>query len=370
MLKKADAMNTIFDSTRLGDFEVKNRIFMAPLTRNRAKDDGVHSDIAIEYYRQRATAGLIISEATQISAEGKGYIKTPGIYTEEQTEKWKEIVDAVHKEGGKIFMQLWHVGRISHTSLQPEGQKPLAPSAVRADTQTYTDDGYTETSEPKAMSEEDIKRTIDDYHHAAQCAKEAGFDGVEIHAANGYLIDQFLRDKTNKREDDYGGDIKNRARFLTEVLESVLDVWPAGRVGIRLSPTGTFNDIDDSDPESLFSHVIDILNEHGIAYLHMVERFPGLGADNEDLAILKKLREQWNGFYIANGDYDVLKAKTAFQSGYADAITFGRPYIANPDLPERMQKGAPLNEPDEDTFYGGGEKGYTDYPFLEKSQAA
>ena len=364
-------MTSMFSSVKMGDLTLKNRVFMAPLTRNRAHNESaVPSGMAKTYYAQRASAGLIISEASQVSPMGKGYVGTPGIYDEAQVRGWKEINDAVHAEGGKIFMQLWHVGRISHTSLLPDNQKPLAPSAIRAEAQTYTQSGMADVSEPKAMTEDEIKQTIADYKHAAQCAKDAGFDGIEVHAANGYLIDQFIRDKTNQRTDNYGGSIENRARFLFEVLDAVLEIWPAGKVGIRLSPTGTFNDIADSAPEKTFGTIITKLNDYNLAYLHMVERFPGIGADNKDIKIIEDLLKLWNGFYIANGDYDAMRAQDAVDAGHADAITFGRPFIANPDLPKRLEIGAELNEPDQDTFYGGGKEGYIDYPFLEGSEAA
>ncbi|MAM35256.1 MAG: alkene reductase [Micavibrio sp.] len=362
-------MTSLFEKCSIGDLDFKNRIFMAPLTRSRADDaTDIPADIAIEYYKQRASAGLIITEATQISQRGKGYIKTPGIYNDKQAAKWKEITDVVHEEGGKIFLQLWHVGRISHTSIQPDGKNPVSSSAVKADTKTFTQDGYQDVSEPEALSVDGIKQTIADFKKGAELCKKAGFDGVEIHGANGYLIDQFLRDKTNKRDDAYGGSVENRARFLLEIVDAVKEVWPTNRIGVRLSPTGSFNDMGDSDPLTMFSHVVDQLNDRKVGYLHLVERFPGMDVGNDDLATINTLIEKWQGFYIANGDYDILKAKDAVQSKHADAIAFGRPFIANPDLPERLEKGAELNEPDEDTFYGGGAEGYTDYPFLSESK--
>ena len=363
-------MPNLFEPTKVGNIDVKNRIFMAPLTRNRAKPDGVHSDMAIEYYKQRASAGLIISEATQISAEGKGYINTPGIYNDDQVQQWKKITEAVHDADGKIICQLWHVGRISHSSLQPDHQKPMAPSAIQADAMTYTEEGQTQTSEPQAMTKEDIERTLDDYARAAQCAKDAGFDGVELHSANGYLIDQFLHENANQRDDEYGGSIENRSRFLFEALDKIKSVWPEGHIGIRLSPTGKFNDMADTNVEELFSHVIEKLNKENLAYVHIVERFPGVDVSNEDLNVIQNLLGKLKGFYMANGNYDLLKGETAIESGHADAISFGRPFIANPDLVHRLKIGAKLNEADHDTFYGGDEKGYTDYPFLEEKEAA
>lgn len=364
-------MEKLFQNAKFGSTDVDNRVFMAPLTRNRSHDDGTPAEMAIDYYSQRASGGLIITEASQISAMGKGYIKTPGIYNDKQVDAWKKITKAVHDKGGKIFIQLWHVGRISHSSILPEGEnKPLAPSAIQANAQTVTEEGRTQVSEPRAMSIPEIKHTIQEYRHAAECAKRAGFDGVEVHAANGYLIDQFLKSKTNKRDDEYGGSVQNRMRFLCEILDNVVDVWGADKVGIRLSPTSTFNDIGDDNVPETFGAVIQKLNEYKLAYLHMVEKFPGVETSDEEWQILKDLRNQWNGFYIANGDYGRELAIEAVQSGHADAIAFGRIYIANPDLYERLKVDGPLNEPDQDTFYGGGREGYTDYPFMDEAKAA
>lgn len=359
-------MNTLLDPVKLGNNEFKNRVFMAPLTRSRADDDtDTPTDMMIEYYRQRASAGMIISEATQISPMGKGYIKTPGIYSDDHIKMWKKITDAIHKEGGKIFCQLWHVGRISHSLLLPEGAQPLAPSSIQADVNAYTSEGEQQCSIPKEMTKDDIRKTIEDYKKAAENAKKAGFDGVEIHAANGYLLNQFLEDKTNKRSDEYGGSIENRIRFLSEVTDAVCDVWSKDQVGIRLSPTGNFNDIDDSDPFKLYQSVIDMLNKKELAYLHMVEKFPGADVSNKEFYILSELIKSWNGFYISNGNYNYMDGQDAVGSGRADAVAYGRPFIANPDLPYRFEIGAELNKPDEATFYQGGEKGYTDYPFLK-----
>jgi len=358
-------MSDLFSPVRMGAIEVNNRIFMAPLTRNRADDDtDIPSDLAIEYYRQRASAGLIIAEGTQISAMGKGYIRTPGIYTDRQANQWRKITDAVHKEGGRIFLQLWHVGRISHPSVLPEGRKALAPSAITAHAQTFVDGEMKDVSEPAAMTIEDIEKTLAEYRLAAECAKHAQFDGVEIHGANGYLIDQFLRDGSNKRDDAYGGSAQARVLFLQQVIESVLYEWPADRIGVRLSPTGTFNDAHDSNPLATFSQAIDVLNDHKLAYLHVVEQFPGAQLEAQEREILRQLRSQWQGFYIANGGYDQPTANKAIASGYADAVSFGQLFLANPDLPKRFKLNAPLNEPNPDTFYGGGAEGYTDYPFL------
>lgn len=364
-------MKDLFEPTNVGAISVKNRIFMAPLTRSRAVNENDNpSNMAATYYRQRASAGLIVTEATQISPLGKGYLKTPGIYTDEHVKLWKEITDGVHAEGGKMVLQLWHVGRISHTSLLPDNRAPYAPSAIQADAETFTSSGKQQTSKPQAMTQEDIDNTIKDYRHAAQCAKDAGFDGVEVHAANGYLLNQFLCDKTNKRNDNYGGSVHNRAQLLFEVLDAVEQIWSNDRIGIRLSPTGKTNDVDDSDPMKIFGYVIDEINKHNLAYLHIVERFPGANATNEDIHILQTLIDKWDGFYIANGGYDLMSAEDATHSERADAIAFGRPFIANPDLAERLQLGAELNEPDQDTFYQGGAKGYIDYPKIDSKKAA
>lgn len=364
-------MTDLLSATTLGQMELKNRVFMAPLTRNRADNDSdIPGDLAIEYYAQRASAGLILTEATQISPMGKGYVGTPGIYTREQANKWRQITDAVHAKGGKIFIQLWHVGRISHTDVLPDNQDPVAPSAIRAEAQTFVGGEMVPVSKPRALSLDEIQETVEDYRKAAELAQQAGFDGVEIHAANGYLINQFLCNGSNHRDDEYGGSIEHRCRFLQQVITAVLSVWSPTQVGIRLSPTGTFNDISDSDPLATYSAVIDMLNSAKLGYLHIVEKFPGAESSEEDSKILNELINRWQGFYIANGDYDYDRGQTAIQTGHADAITYGRAFIANPDLPERFAQGAELNEPDQDTFYGGGAEGYTDYPFMDGEKSA
>ena len=355
----------LFEPIRMGDLTLPNRVLMAPLTRNRSQGDGTPKEWAETYYRQRASAGLIFSEATQISDMGKGYLDTPGIYTEAHVDGWKKVVDAVHAGGGRIFCQLWHVGRISHVSLLPEGKQPVSASAIQADAQTYTANGFEQVSEPVALDADGIAKTIADFHTAAECAKRAGFDGIEVHAANGYLLDQFLQDGVNKRDDNYGGSIENRMRLLSEVLDTVSQVYPEERIGVRLSPLGQAGDISDSNPEKLFSAVYQKLSERDLAYLHVVEAFPGSDGDSEAQALIRRLREQYDGFYIANGGYDADSAVSEIDGWNIDAVTFGRPFIANPDLPERYRRDAKLNKPDQDTFYGGDEKGYTDYPFLD-----
>ncbi|MGD0959559.1 MAG: alkene reductase [Methylomonas sp.] len=356
-------MVTLFDSISLGDLTLSNRVFMAPLTRNRARSDGVPGTLAATYYAQRASAGLIVSEATQISPMGKGYKDTPGIYTEEQVSAWSRVVESIHMAGGKIFLQLWHVGRISHSSLLPDGAQPVAPSAIRARSQTFTDAGFVDVSEPRALTLSEIKQTINDYGVAAANAKRAGFDGVEIHAANGYLIDQFLQSTTNQRLDLYGGNAENRTRFLCEVAEAVLSVWDAARVGVRLSPFGTFNDMEDAKPEETYLRVVADLNLLGLGYLHIIEpsSMPNSAAGAPEL-LFQQLRRNWNAVYIVNGGYDSARAESAVSSGYADAVSFGKLFIANPNLPARLRQNLPLNTPDPTTFYGGGERGYIDYP--------
>ena len=360
----------LFEPLTLGAVELKNRVLMAPLTRNRAHPDGTPWEEAEKYYAQRAGAGLIFTEATQISPLGKGYINTPGIHEDKHVEAWSKITKAVHDAGGKIAIQLWHVGRISHTSLLPDGEQPLAPSALRANGQTFTEDGMTDVSEPRAMNLDDIKALIDQYRTAAENAKKAGFDAIEVHAANGYLLDQFLRDGSNKRNDAYGGVAENRVRLLKEVLDTVIEVYGADKVGVRLSPTGGFNDMSDSDPKGTFTTVVKALNEYSLAFLHVVEEFPGEDTNEEEQAVIRAVRDAWDGPYIANGGLDAEKAAKMVEDGKADAVTFGRPYIANPDLAERIRTGAKWNEPDHETFYGGDEKGYTDYPTLDEQKAA
>lgn len=355
----------LFAELQLGGQRVPNRVFMAPLTRNRAHTDGTPHELAATYYGQRASAGLIVTEATQVSAMGVGYINTPGIHTDRHVAGWRAVTDAVHAGGGRIFLQLWHVGRISHTSLLPGNQAPVAPSAIPARAQTFTASGFVDCSAPRALGTDEIPGLIEEYRQAARHALDAGFDGVEVHSANGYLLDQFLHENANQRTDDYGGSPGNRARFPLEVVRAVADVWSADRVGVRLSPTGTFSDMDPTGVEPTFEAVIDGLNPLGLAYLHVVEQFPGNTVSAEDRAVLDRLRGRWTGVYIANGDFDGARGADWIARGRADAIAYGRPFLANPDLPERLARGATLNEPDQNTFYGGDARGYTDYPFLD-----
>lgn len=361
----------LFTPFTLGSLTLPNRIIMAPLTRNRANPDGdVPHDLHVEYYTQRASAGLIISEGTQISPEGKGYIQTPGIYSPAQVAGWKKVTDAVHAKGGHIFAQLWHVGRVSHTSLQPNGKPPVAPSAIAAATKTFVASGFVDVSTPRALETSEIKRVVEDYRKAAENAKAAGFDGIELHAANGYLVDQFLRDGTNKRTDEYGGSIENRTRFLAEVLAALTSVWASDRVGVRFSPFSKFSDMSDSNPMATFSAAIQRANDADVGYVHVIEGDTGESRDLPQGANLAALRKLVKGAYLANNIYDRENAIRAVETGAADLIAFGRPFIANPDLVERLERNAPLNEPQPATFYGGGAEGYTDYPTLDAAKAA
>ncbi|SDG83988.1 MULTISPECIES: alkene reductase [unclassified Duganella] len=356
----------LFANASIGAIDVANRVAMAPLTRSRADMDGVHSELAVEYYRQRASAGLIISEATNISREGRGYAFTPGIYTAEQVAAWRRVTDAVHAAGGKIVCQLWHVGRMSHVSLQANGVAPVAPSAIQANEQVFLEsEGFDRPSMPRALETAEIGRLIADYRHAAECAKDAGFDGVEVHAANCYLLEQFIRDSTNQRSDEYGGPVQNRSRFPIEVITAVAEVWGAERVGVRLSPiTRAVGDTPlDSDPEGTYFYLAEQLGKLGLAYLHCVEGQTrgDNGAGDFDF---KKLHAAFGGKYIANNSYDRQMAIDAVDNGHADMVAFGRPFISNPDLVERLRRSAPLAEADRNTFYGGGAGGYIDYPAL------
>lgn len=364
-------MTTIFDSLKLGDLTLNNRFIMAPLTRMRSKQPGnIPYELNAKYYAQRASAGLIISEATQISQAGQGYPATPGIHSEEQIKGWQLVTKAVHQEGGKIFLQLWHVGRISHRSHQPNNELPIAPSAIKPSGGTYSADWKQVAFEtPRALENSEIATIIEQFQQGAKNAKQAGFDGVEVHGANGYLLDQFLQDGSNIRTDNYGGSIENRARLLLEVVDVAISVWGAGRVGVRLSPYGTFNDMKDSNPIALFSYVLQELEKRKIAYIHLIEpRATSAGGDDKinEVAIetAKLFKKSFNGVLISAGGYNAASAQEAVESGLADAIAFGRLYISNPDLVKRVKEEKELNKYDRATFYGGGEKGYVDYPFL------
>lgn len=354
----------LFSSTRLGAIEVSNRIAMAPLTRSRVGEDGVPGDLQATYYAQRASAGLIVSEATNISAEGRGYAMTPGIWTEEQVAGWRKVTDAVHAAGGKIVSQLWHVGRYSHVDLQPDGQPPVAPSAIAAEGKTYTNDGFVDVSMPRPLETGEIPRLIEEYVHAARMAKEAGFDGVEVHSANSYLLDQFLRDSTNQRTDAYGGSIENRTRLTLEVVAAVVEVWGHDRVGIRLSPTtpDAGNTPPDSDVMGTYGYLIEKLNAFDLAYMHFVEGATGGTRETPEGVDLDALRALFKGPYIANNSYDFELAKARRDAGLVDMVAFGRPFIGTPDLVTRLRHGIELTEAPKEAYYGGGAEGYTDFP--------
>ena len=356
---------TLFDSYKLGDITLANRIVMAPLTRNRAAEGLVPSPLAAEYYGQRASAGLIITEATQVSDTAQGYQDTPGLFTQAQVDGWKKVTDAVHSKGGRIFVQLWHVGRVSHRSLQPGGAAPLAPSAIRADTKTYVNDSFVAVDEPRALRLEEIPGIVDDFRKAAANAIRAGFDGVEIHAANGYLIDQFLRDGANQRTDAYGGSVENRTRLLKEVLEAVVAEIGAARTGIRISPVTPANGLTDSDPAALFAHVMDVIERIGPVYVHIIEGATGGPRDLVPDFDFDALRKRYSGTWMVNNGYDKAMAEEAVASGRADLVAFGKAFISSPDAVERLRRGAAFNDLDKDRLYGGGAKGYIDYPTLE-----
>ena len=356
---------SLYEPMQMGDLTLANRIVMAPLTRNRALHDGdLPHAMTATYYAQRASAGLLISEGTQISPEGKGYAWTPGIYSAAQVAGWRLVTDAVHASGGRIFAQLWHVGRVSTHSLQPNGQAPVAPSAIAASSRTFDGTGFVPTAVPRALATEEVARVVHDFRSAALNARDAGFDGVELHGAHGYLIDQFLRDGPNRRDDRYGGSIGNRARLLVEVLEALTAVWPAHRVGVRFSPFSNSNDVHDSDAMATFSHAVSVANGFGLGYLHLVEGQTGGTRDLPPGGDLGALRALFKGVYMANNGYDRALAEAAVAGGSADLVAFGRPFIANPDLVERLRRGAPLNIGDHTTYFGGSTKGYTDYPTL------
>ncbi|MFT3763564.1 MAG: alkene reductase [Pseudoxanthomonas sp.] len=365
-------MPTLFDPLTAGELRLANRIVMAPLTRNRSPN-AVPPPRAATYYAQRASAGLLVSEGTAISQQGQGYADVPGLYAPEQIEGWKRVTAAVHAAGGRIVAQLWHVGRASHHSLQPEGRAPVAPSAIRANSKTFLIDadgkgGFVEISLPRALEKAEIPGIVDDFRKAARAAIGAGFDGVEIHGANGYLVDQFLRAGSNRRDDEYGGSIGNRARFLDEVVAAVAGEIGGGRTGIRISPVTPANDVSDPDPQPLFEHVARALAKHGLAFVHVIEGATGGPRDNLpfDYAALKQAYRDagGSGAWIVNNGYDRALAQQAVESGYADAVAFGKAFISNPDLVRRLREDAPLNPWDAKTFYGGGDHGYIDYPAL------
>ena len=357
----------LFTPFRAGELQLPNRIVMAPMTRNRAGAGHVPTALGAEYYRQRATAGLIVTEATQVSPRGIGYPNTPGIHTAEQVEGWRAITRGVHDAGGRIVLQLWHVGRSSHPLYQPQGELPVSSSAIAIPGQLYTPEGMKSYPVPRALDSSEIPGIVAEYARGAAHAKAAGFDGVEIHGANGYLIDQFLRDGVNRRTDAYGGSLGNRLRFMREVATAVAAAWTPSRVGIRLSPSGTFNGMSDSDPVSTFSAALEELSRLELAYVHVVEPGDGdrrHGGPAWKSASARQLRRHFRGTYITAGEMTKEKAAALIHEGLADAAAFARLYISNPDLVERFRRGAAIAPSDTSTYYGGTEKGYTDYPAL------
>lgn len=348
---------------QLGPYQLPTRVVMAPMTRSRVGRDGVPSALNVAYYKQRAAAALIITEATQISEQAAGYPNTPGIHTLEQIAGWQRVTNAVHSLGGRIYLQLFHAGRISHPGLQPKGAFPVAPSSLSPRESVMTYEGLRPFVTPRELERKEIPEIVSEFKRAAKNALNADFDGVEIHAANGYLIDQFLRDGTNERRDEYGGALENRIRFLSEVTDAVVSIWGGERVGIRLSPLSSFNSMKDSHPRQTFRTAVAHLNKYSLGYLHIVEQndSPNAGPDFD----LDELRQLRKGTLILNGGYDRMRAERAIASERADYVSFGKLFISNPDLPERLEKGSHLNEYDRSTFYGGGERGYTDYPFLD-----
>jgi N-ethylmaleimide reductase len=352
----------LFSPISLDGLTLANRVIMAPLTRNRAAMPGnIPQAMNATYYAQRAAAGLIISEAAQVSPEGVGYPATPGIHSQQQVDGWHAVTDAVHAQGGRMFVQLWYCGRISHPDLLPDHQQPVSASGIKPEGDAVTFEGLKPFVEPRALRTDEMPGIVDQYRQAAKRASEAGFDGVEIHSANGYLLDQFLRDGSNRRDDHYGGSLENRTRLLMEVLSAVLETWEPARVGIRISPENAFNDIHDSDPQTTFNFVAGALSGKELGYLHVVEGDMLSGERGIDY---RQIRDQFDGHYMANCGYDKTRAESAIASGDADMVSFGQLFIANPDLVQRFKTNAPLNTPDPDTFYGGDEKGYTDYPAL------
>jgi N-ethylmaleimide reductase len=371
--------DALFQPYRLGPFNLPHRIVMAPLTRSRARQPGnVPSSLAACYYAQRASAALIVSEATQVSMQGQGYAWTPGIHSREQTEAWRHVNKAVHQAHGLIFNQLWHVGRISHPALQPDHMLPVAPSAIIPEGKAFIENELGEGElvpfvRPRALTIEEIPYLVGQYERAARNAQAADFDGVEIHAANGYLLDQFIETGTNRRTDSYGGPVENRTRLLFEVAEALTPIWGPDRIGVRLSPLGKLNDIHDDNPETTFDTIAERLSDYGFAYLHIVnpaleQMHDGKEPDPRALAMVKLIRKKYRGTLIVAGGFQADTAARWLREGWTDLIAFGRKFIANPDLPERFRVGGPFNADDPTTYYGGGEKGYTDYPSLAQDR--
>lgn len=363
-------MSKLFTPVRIADFSLSHRVVAAPLTRLRADQPGdVPGDLMVEYYRQRASqGGFQIAEATPVSVQGRGYLGAPGIYSDEQIPGWRRVTDAVHARGGRIFLQLWHVGRQSHTEMTG-GPLPVAPSAIQVDSLVFTSEGWIPVSQNRALTTEEIPGIVEEFRQGALRAQAAGFDGIELHAANGYLIDQFIQDGSNQRTDRYGGPVENRVRFLLEVVEAVSSVWGANRVGVRIGPSGTYLQMSDSNPDATFGHLAEALNRFGLAYLHIIEpRIVGAEApvDGRPPVAAAQLRKIFTGPIIAAGGFDLEGAERILEAGDADLVAFGRHFAANPDLSERLRRRLPLNAYDRETFYGGDHRGYTDYPFYQE----
>jgi N-ethylmaleimide reductase len=354
----------LFSQHKMGDIKLSNRMVMAPMTRCRAVEGNIPNPLAITYYVQRAQAGLIITEGSQVSPQGVGYVRTPGIYSSEQVAGWKKVTDAVHQSGSKIFLQLWHVGRVSHPDFLG-GHLPVAPSALPIDGDVHTPLGKKKIEMPRALELEEIAKIIGQYRRGAENAKAAGFDGVEIHGANGYLLDQFLRDGSNQRTDQYGGSLQNRARLPLEVTKAVVDIFGADKVGYRISPHFQRYSMSDSNPHETFCYLAEKLNGLKLGYLHMIERIGGPMLVEPNARFASAIREIFKGAFILNGGYDADKGNAAIQKGEADLISYGSLFLANPDLPERFKRNALLNTPDITTFYAGEERGYVDYPALQ-----
>ncbi len=360
----------LFTPVDLGDLHLKNRILMAPLTRSRAGESRVPNDLMTQYYAQRASSGLIISEATAVSAQGYGWANAPAMYTDAQEEGWRRVTKAVHERGGKIVLQLWHMGRVSHPDLL-NGDLPVGPSAIAAEGKAHTLSGEKPYVTPRALEASELPGIVQDYVRSAERAKAAGFDGVEVHGANGYLLDQFTRDGSNRRTDNYGGSIENRIRFPLEVVAAVSKVFGPRKTGLRISPQNPYNSMSDSDAVATFTAYAKALNNFDLAYLHVMEPIgndPRRSAPAGSAYVTPHIRKIYNGKLIANGAYDQEAAEKILREDGADAVAFGMKFIANPDLPTRFEKGAVLNEPRPDTFYAGGAEGYTDYPFLAPGQ--
>jgi len=355
-------MANLFNGLKIGDQELKNRIVMAPMTRSRANDEGVQPDFVAKYYAERASGGLLITEATNVSPMAKGYARTPGIYTQEQIDSWRPVTEAVHAKGGKIFMQIFHTGRIALPDFLPDNVQPVSASDVTAKGQNYTDAGMKDFVKPRALTTDEVKATVRDFATAAKNAIDAGFDGVELHAASGYLVQQFLMKPVNLRTDEYGGSIENRTRFLFEILDAMSAEIGSDRVGVKFSPAMPFNDIQEPDADKVYPYIMEQLSDKGLAYVHV--------GDHANAGWHEKLRRLYKGVYVAGANFDKDRGEEFLAADKADAIAYGAKFLANPDLPERFESGSELNTPDMSTYYTPGEVGYNDYPTLSHKAAA